>query len=289
MSSAPPGPPAWIALLLAALLHAAAPIDPAAAAAATGADCPCPPSAQRPPACSAAAACATDTATATKTASATATDTPTGTGTDPATGRDRGMQGGRATHANRAMGSGATAADAQPSAADGVVVPLDPAGAPATSDALAPPTPAEAPPLQLVLDRRRRLLRVVVDGRTLRRYPVAVGRPGWETPVGQFSVLEKQVQPVWEHPVSGLRIGPGPANPLGSRWIGFQRDCRGRRGFQGARPVVLRGCIVAGFHGTPNRASIGRASSHGCVRLYEEDVRELFELVRIGTPVMVLP
>jgi lipoprotein-anchoring transpeptidase ErfK/SrfK len=169
------------------------------------------------------------------------------------------------------------------------VVPLDPAGAPATSDALAPPTPAEAPLLQLVLDRRRRLLRVVVDGRTLRRYPVAVGRPGWETPVGQFSVLEKQVQPVWEHPVSGLRIGPGPANPLGSRWIGFQRDCRGRRGFQGARPVVLRGCIVAGFHGTPNRGSIGRASSHGCVRLYEEDVRELFELVHIGTPVMVLP
>jgi lipoprotein-anchoring transpeptidase ErfK/SrfK len=47
--------------------------------------------------------------------------------------------------------------------------------------------------------------------------------------------------------------------------------------------------VVAGFHGTPNRASVGRAASHGCVRLYDEHVRDLFDLVRVGTPVTVLP
>jgi L,D-transpeptidase ErfK/SrfK len=47
--------------------------------------------------------------------------------------------------------------------------------------------------------------------------------------------------------------------------------------------------VIAGFHGTPNRDSVGRAVSHGCVRLYDENVQELFDLVRIGTPVTVLP
>lgn len=113
--------------------------------------------------------------------------------------------------------------------------------------------------------------------------------PGWETPVGRFTVLEKRVNPIWEHPVSGVRIPPGPTNPLGSRWIGFHRDCRGRSGFNGQEYLVVQGCVAAGFHGTPHRASIGRAVSHGCVRLYEEHVRELFELVPLGTPVTVLP
>lgn len=179
----------------------------------------------------------------------------------------------------------ALAADAPDS---GVVVPLSEAAPPSVPE-LAAPTPATAPLLQLVLDRRRRLLRLLRDGRPWKHYPVAVGMPGWETPVGQFSVLEKRIQPTWEHPVSGLRIGPGPANPLGSRWIGFHRDCRERRGWRGGKPMLLKGCLVTGFHGTPNRASIGRASSHGCVRLYDEDVRALYELVSIGTPVTVLP
>lgn len=142
---------------------------------------------------------------------------------------------------------------------------------------------------ELVLDRRRRQLVVLENGAPLRRFPVAVGMPGWETPVGRFAVIEKQTNPTWEHPVSGLLIQPGPDNPLGSRWIGFYRDCSGRRGFNGKEHLVVQGCVVAGFHGTPNRASIGRAASHGCVRLYDEHARDLFDLVRLGTPVTVLP
>ena len=174
--------------------------------------------------------------------------------------------------------------------------------APAVTAAIAPavvlpaagtPPPPEAaaadPRRQLVLDRQRRLLLVLDNGQERHRYPVAVGMPGWETPVGQFEVIEKTANPVWEHPATGLKIKPGPDNPLGSRWIGFHRDCRGRKGFNGLEHLELKGCVIAGFHGTPNRASIGRAVSHGCVRLYEENVRELFDLVEIGTPVTVLP
>ncbi len=142
---------------------------------------------------------------------------------------------------------------------------------------------------ELVLDRSRRELVVVENGTPLRRFPVAVGMPGWETPVGRFAVIEMQSNPTWEHPASGLLIKPGPDNPLGSRWIGFHRDCSGRRGFNGQEHLVVEGCVVAGFHGTPNRTSIGQAVSHGCVRLFDEHVRDLFDLVRLGTPVTVLP
>ncbi len=145
------------------------------------------------------------------------------------------------------------------------------------------------PPLHLVLDRRARRLTVYSGGLELRRFPVAVGRPGWETPVGEFSVIELAVNPMWEHPATGDRVPPGPANPLGSRWIGFHRDCRGRQGFNGRQHLVVQGCVSAGFHGTPQRDSVGQAVSHGCVRLFDEHVQELYGLVQLGTPVTVLP
>ena len=205
--------------------------------------------------------------------------------------------------------SGPSAAASPPNPEPGVLVPQgqgagsDPRSLQAAPDARPQTTPApdpstadpaasaerEALQRELVLDRRRRELVVIDKGMPLRRFPVAVGMPGWETPVGRFAVMEMRTDPVWEHPVSGHRIQPGPDNPLGSRWIGFHRDCQGRRGFNGKEHLVVQGCVVAGFHGTPNRASIGQAASHGCVRLYDEHVRDLFTLVRVGTPVTVLP
>lgn len=169
------------------------------------------------------------------------------------------------------------------------------AAAAGTDPAAALPEPAAttaepaSPPLQLVLDRRKRLLKVMEGDRERRRFRVGVGMPGWETPVGSFSVIEKTAYPIWEHPAKGVRIPPGPANPLGSRWIGFHRDCKGRRGFNGQEHLEVKGCVSSGFHGTPNRDSVGGAVSHGCVRLFDEDVRELFEMVQLGTPVTVLP
>lgn len=140
-----------------------------------------------------------------------------------------------------------------------------------------------------MLDRQRRELSLVENGRLVRRFPVAVGMPGWETPVGRFQVLNKTENPVWEHPQKGTHTAAGPANPLGSRWIGFHQDCQGRRGWDGEHMLDVKGCVVAGFHGTPHRWTVGQALSHGCVRLYDEDVRQVFDFVSIGTPVTVLP
>ena len=168
-----------------------------------------------------------------------------------------------------------------------------PPPAPEISDAVAlsriPGELLSEPGLQVVLDRRTRQLMVLKDGRLLRRFPAAVGTDGWETPVGRHQVLEMVADPVWQHPGDGRNVPPGPANPLGSRWIGFFRDCQGRNGWDGERYLQVNGCTVAGFHGTPHRWTVGRAVSHGCVRLFDENVRELYALVQVGTPVTVLP
>ena len=169
-----------------------------------------------------------------------------------------------------------------------------PPPAPVISDQVAlsriPADVMDEPGLQLVLDRRTRQLMVIKDGRLLHRYPAAVGTDGWETPAGRHQVLEMVANPIWEHPGNGRQVPSGDRNPLGSRWIGFYRDCTPRQNaWDGERYLSVEGCTVAGFHGTPHRWTVGRAVSHGCVRLYEENVQAVFELVQIGTPVTVLP
>jgi lipoprotein-anchoring transpeptidase ErfK/SrfK len=169
-----------------------------------------------------------------------------------------------------------------------------PPPAPEISDAVAlsriPSDLMNSEGLQLVLDRSLRQLMVLRDGRLLRRYPAAVGTEGWETPAGRHQVLEKVANPHWEHPGDGRTVPPGRTNPLGSRWIGFYRSCEPRtNAWAGERYLSVDGCTVAGFHGTPHRWTVGRAVSHGCVRLFEESVQEVFDLVQVGTPVTVLP
>ncbi|MEM9266953.1 MAG: L,D-transpeptidase [Cyanobacteria bacterium P01_F01_bin.13] len=134
------------------------------------------------------------------------------------------------------------------------------------------PPPAEQP-VELVLQLNERQL-YVYRGDTLETtFPVAIGKDGWETPTGIFEVSYMLENPGWTNPFTGATLPPGPENPLGERWIAFWTD----------------GQNEIGFHGTPNRGSIGQAASHGCVRLYNEHVRELYELVTPGTLVTVLP
>jgi L,D-transpeptidase ErfK/SrfK len=177
---------------------------------------------------------------------------------------------------------------AAPAAAT-LLSPASPSAPPGTAPSAAATGPAIELDRALVLDRQRRLLSLLENGRVVRRFPVAVGMPGWETPVGRFQVLNKTAYPVWEHPQKGTHTPPGPTNPLGSRWIGFHQDCQGRRGWDGEHMLDVKGCVVAGFHGTPHRWTVGQALSHGCVRLYDEDVRQVFDFVSIGTSVTVLP
>ncbi len=104
-------------------------------------------------------------------------------------------------------------------------------------------------------------------------FPIAVGQPAFPTPSGDFSVIQKQMNPTWFPPSSpwaeGLGpIPPGVSNPLGTRWIGT------------SAPAI-------GMHGTPVSSSIGTRASHGCIRMYISDVEKLYPLVDIGTPVFI--
>ncbi|MEC4819785.1 MAG: L,D-transpeptidase [Scytonema sp. PMC 1069.18] len=125
--------------------------------------------------------------------------------------------------------------------------------------------------LQINLSRRQVTL---YRGKTqVKSYPIAVGRRGWETPIGHFRVRDMLVNPKWIHPFKGTAIrGGDPENPLGKYWIGFWTN----------------GKNWVGFHGTPNPESVGRAASHGCIRMYNKDIEELFSQVSIGTPVTVV-
>ena len=123
----------------------------------------------------------------------------------------------------------------------------------------------------LKLDRRK--LYVFQGQKLVASFPVAVGRPGFSTPTGDFKVFEMIVNPAWKDPRTGEVETPGLDGSLGLRWIGFLEMAHG----------------VIGFHGTPNVASIGQAASHGCVRMRNEDVVKLYDLVKIGTVVRVEP
>jgi len=124
---------------------------------------------------------------------------------------------------------------------------------------------------RLILNLRDRRVYFYQGDRLIVSYPVAIGRQGWETPTGEFEVIQMVPHPTWQHPFTEEIIPPGPKNPLGVRWIGFWTD----------------GTNFIGFHGTPNEELIGQAVSHGCVRMRNADITALFEQVDVGIPVIV--
>ncbi len=137
-----------------------------------------------------------------------------------------------------------------------------------------PPAPAAAEVLRLEISLSRRQVALYRGETVVKTYPIAVGRPGWETPTGTFKVETKIKDPAWIHPLEkGVTIpGGDPENPLGRFWIGFWTD----------------GKNWIGFHGTPNPKSVGTAASHGCIRMFNKDVEELFSQVNVGTEVRVV-
>lgn len=131
-----------------------------------------------------------------------------------------------------------------------------------------------ATPTHLEIDLSDRRLTLYRGDVQVKSYPVAVGRQGWRTPIGDFAVMQMAQNPTWVNPLTGQVINGGaPSNPLGEYWIGFWTD----------------GYNWVGMHGTPNPESVGREASHGCVRLYNHDIQELFAIVDVGTPVRVVP
>lgn len=131
--------------------------------------------------------------------------------------------------------------------------------------------PAEDVRLVIKLSERRVYL--YKDNQVKTSYPVAIGKPGWETPVGTYTIFTMEVNPTFKSFKTGRIIPPGPDNPLGPRWIGFWTD----------------GKTQLGFHGTNEPELIGEAVSHGCVRMHNKDVMALYEQVGVGMTVVVEP
>ena len=127
----------------------------------------------------------------------------------------------------------------------------------------------------VVRTHERRLYYVLGNGQAL-RYPVGVGRAGrqWE---GQSYIEGKHVRPAWSPPSDVARDHPNlppliasgsPQNPMG------------------AAALTLSGGEYA-IHGTNNPRSIGGFVSYGCIRMYNQDITDLFDRVNVGTPVLV--
>lgn len=108
-------------------------------------------------------------------------------------------------------------------------------------------------------------------------FPLGIGGEGRETPVGRTEIVAKRTNPVWvptkseheEDPDLPAAIPPGPDNPMGDRALYL-----GWKGYA--------------IHGTNKPYSIGRRDSHGCIRMYPEDIETLFRLASVGTPVTVV-
>jgi L,D-transpeptidase ErfK/SrfK len=127
--------------------------------------------------------------------------------------------------------------------------------------------------IKVIINLSQRQLTLVQGNTILHRFPVAVGKDDWQTPVGQFAVQDMRTDPVWRHPITQKPVGPGPDNPLGSRWIGFAQE----------------GDYHIGIHGTHEERLIGEAVSHGCVRMLDGDIQTLYSQIKIGTPISVEP
>jgi lipoprotein-anchoring transpeptidase ErfK/SrfK len=124
-------------------------------------------------------------------------------------------------------------------------------------------SPTERVVLVSIPDRK---LALIEEGRVVKVYPVAVGAEESPSPDGEFKIINRVDHPTYYHP--GKVIRPGRENPVGTRWIGLSHP-------------------HYGIHGTNEPKSIGKAVSHGCIRMAKPDLEELFTLVHIGDTVII--
>ncbi len=110
-------------------------------------------------------------------------------------------------------------------------------------------------------------LALVKDGKVQKIYPVAVGKPSTPSPVGTFTIERRVMNPTYSH--DGRTVAPGPNNPVGTRWMGLS----------------VHGY---GIHGTNVPSSIGKAASHGCIRMAKADLEELYPQVAVGDTVELI-
>ena len=118
---------------------------------------------------------------------------------------------------------------------------------------------------RVVISIPDRKLSLYEGDQVVKSWDVAVGKPSTPSPRGAATIVSRIKNPTWYGP-AGKVVGPGRSNPVGTRWIGLSM-----KGY--------------GIHGTNEPNSIGNAASHGCIRMRNRDVEELFAMVDTGTPV----
>jgi lipoprotein-anchoring transpeptidase ErfK/SrfK len=119
----------------------------------------------------------------------------------------------------------------------------------------------------IVVSLEDRKLALVEDGQVKKVYTVAVGKPSTPSPVGTFAIQRRVKNPVYQH--EGKVVQPGAGNPVGTRWMGLS----------------VKGY---GIHGTNEPKSIGKAASHGCIRMARKDLEEMYEMVHVGDTVELI-
>jgi L,D-transpeptidase ErfK/SrfK len=112
-------------------------------------------------------------------------------------------------------------------------------------------------------------------------FPISIGRMDWATPLGRSAIVKKVVKPSWYPPVSireewaaegrvlESRVPPGPDNPLGDY----------------AMRLSIPGYLI---HGTNRPSGVGMRVTHGCIRMFPEDIERLFPAVPVNTPVQIV-
>jgi hypothetical protein len=124
----------------------------------------------------------------------------------------------------------------------------------------------------VLINKSSRILTVYIDDKVHKKFPVAIGSNPSLTPNGQFTFVSKYINPRWGGGGYAAPIAGGvPQNPLGKRWIGISKGGGGRYG----------------VHGNASPNSIGTNASHGCIRMINQDVEEMYEYVELGTPVWI--
>ena len=142
---------------------------------------------------------------------------------------------------------------------------------------LAPKIPTKELGRTIVVRVDRNILELYEGFRVIGTWDVATAKPGWVTPTGVWEIWDMRVNPTWYNPAldswgAGLPavVPGGPTAPMGTRAIYIDA------------PGLIR------IHGTPAPESIGRFASHGCIRMRNEEVEELFEMIEVGQHVVIV-
>jgi lipoprotein-anchoring transpeptidase ErfK/SrfK len=111
-----------------------------------------------------------------------------------------------------------------------------------------------------------RKLAILENSNVVRTFPVAVGAALSPSPTGEFRIVSRLKDPTYYH--TGVMIPPGKDNPIGPRWLGLNK-----KGY--------------GIHGTNEPKSIGKAASHGCIRMRNRDIERFYQMVSVGDVVEI--